>query len=294
MSTIKILPVLLLVTALTANAQKLPNVQQVNLRAPADIKIDGKATEWDNKFQAYSNHTEFYYTIANDDKNLYVVIQATDPAIIRRIINGGVTLTIDRSDQKKDKDGMSITYPVFDKANRFIPNMGDGGGRRSIASLMRNSVASSLAGSGVRVIEDNRDDNTMSVRGTSAQSPPVNKDSLAIANNNNMANKAKYIRTNGIKDLDSLISVYNQDGIKAAALFDNKLVYTYELAIALKQLGIPVSNPVKFAYQLMINEVVVHGITTYYPGGGMSYVKTDVGMAAQSATDLWGEYTLAK
>lgn len=30
----------------TANAQKLPNVQQAGVRAPAMIKIDGKTTEW--------------------------------------------------------------------------------------------------------------------------------------------------------------------------------------------------------------------------------------------------------
>jgi len=54
-----------------ANAQKLPEVQTVNLRAPAGIKIDGKPTEWDSKFQAYNKSTNAFYTIANDDDNLY-------------------------------------------------------------------------------------------------------------------------------------------------------------------------------------------------------------------------------
>jgi hypothetical protein len=293
----KLLPVLLCgIIFFTANAQKLPNVQQVSLRAPADLKIDGKTAEWNNQFQAYNTHTDFYYTMANDDKNLYVVIQATDPAIIRRIVNGGLTLTVNESGQKRNKDAMSITYPVFEKNNRFRPNLG----RVSVAAAFsRISAASSMSGSGVTVIEDIRDDNTMNVRGTAAKSPPVNTDSLAIVNNNNMADKAKYIRVNGIKDVDSLISVYNADGIKAAASFDNKLAYTCELAIALKQLNLPVSSPVKFAYQLMINEVVVRGVTTYtYDQAGkmtgMRYVKTDVGMAGQLATDFWGEYTLAK
>ncbi len=279
-----------------ANAQNLPNVQQISLRAPVGIKIDGRTTEWNNQFQAYNTHTDFYYTMANDDKNLYVVIQATDPAIIRRIINGGVTLTINRSGQKKDKDGMSITYPSFEKNNRFIPNLG----RVSVgAAFSRLNSFTSYSG-GVTVIRDSRDGgNTIGTSGTATKSPPVNTDSLAIVNNNNMANKAKYIRVNGIKDVDSLISVYNADGIKAASSFDSKLAYTYELAIGLKQLNLSVSNPVKFAYQLMINDVVVHGVTSYsYDQAGnvtgMRYVKTDVGMASQSATDFWGEYTLAK
>jgi hypothetical protein len=40
-----------------ANAQKLPNVQQVSLRAPANIKIDGKATEWSG-FKALNTATD--------------------------------------------------------------------------------------------------------------------------------------------------------------------------------------------------------------------------------------------
>jgi len=279
----------------SAYAQKLPTEQAASLRAPADIKIDGKATEWGAQFQAYNTHTDFYYTMANDDKNLYVVIHATDPAIIRRIINGGLTLTVNPSGQKKDKDAMSITYPVFEKNNRFIPNLG---GRTGIAaSLARMSAASSMLGSGVTVMEDIRDDNT---RVTPAKSDSkINTDSLAIVNNTRMADKAKYIRVSGIKDVDSLISVYNTDGIKAAASFDSKLAYTYELAIALKQLNLSVSSPVKFAYQLMINEVVVRSVTTYTydQAGNMTgshYVKLDVGMAGQSATDFWGEYILAK
>jgi len=47
----------------------------------------------------------------------------------------------------------------------------------------------------------------------------------------------------------------NRYGIKATALFDSKLAYTYDWR-SVKTLGIPVSSPVKFAYQLMINEVM--------------------------------------
>ena len=39
---------------LSANAQKLPNTQETSLRAPANLKVDGKPTEWNNQFQAYN------------------------------------------------------------------------------------------------------------------------------------------------------------------------------------------------------------------------------------------------
>src|ERR1700744_4874348 len=107
---------------LTANAQKLPNVQPAGIRAPADIKMDGKTTEWNNQFQAYNRATDIYYTLANDDDHLYLTVQATIPDIINKIIGGGITLTIQKSGKKNDKDGISITYPIFTKENR--PSLG--------------------------------------------------------------------------------------------------------------------------------------------------------------------------
>ena len=58
-----------------ANAQKLPNVQQASLRAPENVKVDGKPTEWGDKLQAYNKATDVFYTIANDYNNLYLIIQ---------------------------------------------------------------------------------------------------------------------------------------------------------------------------------------------------------------------------
>jgi len=79
------------------------------------------------------------------------------------------------------------------------------------------------------------------------------------------------------------------------------LAYTYELAVPLKQLGIPVSSPVKFAYQLMINEVMAPAAPTTTDNQARSIASsirsfggTKTYGAAKSATDLWGEYTLVQ
>src|SRR5476651_1276857 len=85
---------LFILVSFAATAQKLPAVQQISLRTPDNLRIDGKPTEWNNKFQAYNSRTDFYYTIANNDNNLYVIIQTPIPDVIRRIMNGGVSLTI--------------------------------------------------------------------------------------------------------------------------------------------------------------------------------------------------------
>ncbi len=258
----KAIPAILLgITTIAVNAQKLPNVQKDGVRAPADIKVDGKATEWNNQFQAYNHATDVFYTIANDDNNLYLTIQATDPAIIRKILNGGITFTINTADKKNDQEGASITYPIFEKNNRMTV-------------IFRNKPEI-IPGSEISIKK---------------------ADSFMYANNKRMTDLTKLIKTSGIKAMDTLISVYNEDGIKASALFDNKMNYTYELAISLKNMEMAVSNPVKFAYNVRINAVESKGITVEKSDSGEpTKIRISAGaQAGQDATDFWGEYTLAK
>ena len=244
-----------------ASKQKLPGVQTISLRAPANIKIDGKTTEWDNKFQGYNRNTDLFYIMSNDDDYLYLTLQANDPAIVRHILAGGFTLTINQSGKKGDRAGIAVTYPIFDKANRLTVNF------RNRPKLEKGSDAS------------------------------VKKaDSNMYAVNKSMNEKVKLIKVTGVKDIDTLISVYNEDGIKVAAAFDNELVYTCELAISLKHLGLAINNGTKFAYNIMLNEVIQSGIDIKKDPSG-NIVSMSVNKGAQPAmppTDFWGEYTLAK
>ncbi|MDB5116727.1 MAG: hypothetical protein JWQ79_2219 [Mucilaginibacter sp.] len=263
-----IIPILLLsLISIVTNAQKLPNEQQTSVHAPDAIKVDGKATEWGDKFQAYNKATDLFYTLSNDDNKLYLTIQATDPAIIRRIISGGISLTINRSGQKNNKGAATITYPIFDPKNRFTA--------------------------------------VFNRRGDQDSAPWY--DSVMKVNNTRFADKAKMVRVTGIPNVDTLISVYNTDGIKTIASFNNKLAYTYELSVSLKQLGLSAGNSPKFAYQIKINEVeqqgitiiakdgtTITGMTNIDPGQIQSISVTKGGQAGQFATYLWSEYTLAK
>jgi hypothetical protein len=244
--------IVLLFVCTIAAAQKLPSEQKASVRPPANIKIDGKANEWDNKFQAYSNHTQFFYTLSNDEKNLYLTIQVTDGLIINRILKGGITLTVNKSGNKKDAGGIKITYPLL---KGFIVPMND---FKAIAN---------------------------------ASLPVVSGDSLMAIHSRRMDEKAKEIRVTGIKDVDTLNSVYNTPGIKAAAAFNNKMVYTYELSVSLQNLGLNAGNVTKFSYQVKINELENKG-TTF---SGISFSVSGPGAnMGQDATDFWGEYTLAK
>jgi hypothetical protein len=232
------------------NAQEIVGNQKNSQRAPKNIKIDGKLTEWNGKLKQYSNHTQFYYTISNDDKNLYLTIQATDWIIISRIFNGGITFTINKSGTKKDPDGIHLTYPVIQ--GFIIPFR--------IAPKIEKGASVSVV------------------------------DSFVNAHNDRMERRSKIIKVAGIKDVDDTISVYNLDGIKAAATIDNKYRYTYELAISLSNLGLSADTPTKFTYQVMINEVEPK---KHAAGEIYSDIKFP-GIGEQYATDFWGEYTLAK
>jgi hypothetical protein len=259
------------ITIFIANAQKLPNIQLVSLRAPENVKIDGKPNEWGDKFQAYNNATNFYYTMANDDQNLYLVVQVTDPLIIAKIISAGITIAVDKSGKRNDKSSPAITYPIFDIKDR--PNI----------NVKNKPVI--VPGSETSVKK---------------------ADSLMQANNKRLADKSKYIRVAGIKGLDTLISVYNEDGIKAAELFDNQMVYTCELSVALKHLGVSAGDPVKFSYHIKSNGSAVdamNGITITKDGAGKPFVTISPTAFADkngdlqlmgSTTDFWGEYTLVK
>ena len=96
----------------STNAQNLPNIQPTGVRAPANIKIDGKPGEWD-KFEAYNKNNNIYYTVANDADYVYLVVQATDWNTIDKITYGGITFIVKSADKKSVVPQVEVTYPVI-------------------------------------------------------------------------------------------------------------------------------------------------------------------------------------
>jgi hypothetical protein len=94
-------------------AQKLPNKQEASFFAPAGIKTDGRAAEWNNTFQAYNRATEISYTLANDADNLYLVCQATEVEVIQKMLVGGITLTVSATDKNSTLTPVKVTYPII-------------------------------------------------------------------------------------------------------------------------------------------------------------------------------------
>jgi len=229
--TIKITLCTLIVAGIcfAAEAQKINNVQAGNLWPKSAVKVDGKLNEW-GQLLAYNKTTLLWYTIANDDKNLYLAIQSTDEDNIAKILAGGISLSINTEGKKKDKNAFVITYPVITRTG------GRGRGRRGFGQQDTPDSAAIIA---------------------------QQKQTLATS---------KLISVLGFKDItDTLISIYNEYGIKAAANFDDKGNFVCELSVPLSLLGIQADGKKEIAYNIKVNGLQLSNnvnIKSYSGGGG--------------------------
>jgi hypothetical protein len=252
-----------------ANAQKLPKIQTASVAAPANAKIDGKTTEIGDKFQAFNRTTEVYYTISNSATKLYLTIQSNERRIIKKIMQNGITLTIFAD--PANKNGLAVTFPAYPK------------NQRPIYVNLRDPYVT---------VKDTNRNNAMA-------------DSVMTGYNAAVNDRFKTIGVIGDASIpDSTLSVFNTEGFKAAARFDNKLVYTQEVAIPLSYIKFAADKPGTFKYTLQVNgvpgevRVVDNGRRMVYTAGDGSEVNIgypgpdNLGFA--NPTYFSGVYTLAK
>ena len=204
-----------LLTGTSAFSQHLNNTQQGSLWAPAGVRIDANAKEWGSDFQAYNSTTDVFYSMANDENNLYLVVKSTNQMINNKIMAGGITLTLNTSGKKKEKDGFALTFPMVDLAK------------------LRGQVMSRMRGPG----------------------GPQGLDSAAIAGMRKQAiAAAKEIKLDGFKDIpDSVISIYNEFGIKAAIDYDRNGNLICEMALPLKLINADVAKTKELGYNIKLN-----------------------------------------
>lgn len=271
---------LFLSISFTAIAQKYPKVQEISLRAPGNIKIDGKLTEWAGKLQAYSYRDRIFYTISNDDENLYLTVQTGGPFANDKVLQGGITFTVSHAEGRerlKAPDNVSVKYPMLSE--------------RGIAAMV----------AGCYQYADLNNDNAGNKQRI---------DSLVTTMNKHIIRWSKEIQVIGVNEItDPLISIYNTQGIKVAGVFNDKMIYTYELAIPLKYLGISVTGNDKFSYNIKLNgpEYVPDGPVMIADAGPVATnanyrapVMNRIGVPdpdnayKENPTDFWGVYVLAK
>jgi len=272
-----VLPAFLLLIV-TANAQKLPNKQETGLRSPGNIRTDGSATEWGGQFAAYNKSTRLFYTLSNNDDNLYLTVQVTDSANIQKIISHGLTFTANGSAKKNDKQYVAITFPVFKTFGDY----------RSISRNVAYNPAIFLT-------------DPVAIKRVT--------DSLVYAMNSQIITKSNEFSVTGISPgTDTTLKIDNQTGIKAIGLFENKNTYTLEFAIPVKYFG---GHADKLSYNIKINGTpdkdTPHIVTTSrivtVSEQDLMKINQEVMRinsmhrqipAIDEPIDFWGEYTLAK
>jgi len=240
-----------------ALAQKTPKVQDKSVKAPVNIKIDGKAIEWDNKFQAYNPASRIFYTLSNDSENLYLITRMEEQNGNFKAIGRGITLTIQppKGAMSKDKKPLVITYPTKGKVDE----------RDKIHDLVH----------WVYSLKDNK----------------RKRDSVQNITNKMMATTFKHIDVSGLTDIsEASIPVYNLQEIRVAANINDEAQYVYELAIPLKYISFLSDNNGTVNYSIKVNAPAEGvGLMVKDP----SRLNPDA-LYQLYSTDFSGEYTLAK
>ena len=291
----------LIATSLTVTqAQKLSDVQDLSVWA-SGVKVDGKHNEWENNFKATNKSTNLTYTLANDAKNLYLAIQSKDLTNNNKIMLGGITLTVNPSGKKSDKEGFKVIYPVINRQR------GPGGGaNRSV------TISGTPGGGGATTVVRGMPGGAGGF-GRFQDMTPAQRDSLQRAIARTQLASAKEIKVFGFKDIpDSLISIYNEYSIKTMASISDEGVFMYEASIPLELLEMSADNPKEFSYNIKLNGLQINfgGFSGGGRPGGGGEVTTVVrvegsgGMGGRmgnfnfqdliTPTDFWGKYLLTK
>lgn len=264
----KVLFTMMVIAPFSTFAQKLPKIQHSSVYSPATIKIDGKANEWSQKFMAYHPTNRIFYTVSNDNENLYLTVKATEAVAVKKIFVDGLTLTLLNNRQRKLPKGTeptAITYP-----STAVTYTGIERAAIDYADLMQDSL--------------------------------INKDKITLltnTSNRKILTTFQRIQVQGVKEITDSINLKNSFGIQAMAQFNKAMELTYELAVPLKYLGLNGSNVI--SYNIKLNGVPAVEKTMYgklpqpivQSEGHDGRVDYDQEYLNQP-TDFWGVYTLAK
>jgi hypothetical protein len=96
-----------LLTAHHSSAQSTKNSLQA---PPANINVDGDLKEWGDSLRYYNEEKRLNYALANDKDYLYAAIRVSDRLDKMKVLNAGITLTIDPKGKKKDS--FILTFPL--------------------------------------------------------------------------------------------------------------------------------------------------------------------------------------
>jgi hypothetical protein len=248
-------------TFFDVSGQEKISKQNNSFKLPINYKIDGLAAEWNNTFANDNKSVGIKYTIANDEEKLYLILKAEDIQVINKIVSQGICFNI-----KNGNKNVSVFYPVYEDGKRPL-----------FLSIKQRK------------------------NGDDEQEKLIN-DSLKKSFNSKLIESLQKIGVKGVPEIrDSLISIYNQDGIRANGKFDHQINYTLEIVIPLNLLN----DTKKFDYMIQLNGVpgkveileAAGGNRIVYIRNGVMYgigMATPENYALAYPSNLSGTYILAK
>ncbi len=86
-----------------------------------DVTVDGLNTEWKSPLSNYNKITGINYDVANDERNIYIIVRVTDTTSIRQVRQYGLEVWINKDGKKNNTTG--INYPMAPdkpKNNRLV------------------------------------------------------------------------------------------------------------------------------------------------------------------------------
>jgi uncharacterized membrane protein YgcG len=130
---------------------------QLTLKAPpAKIVIDGEIKEWGDSLIYYSPEERLNYMIANSKDTLYLAVKIYDNTEIARVLNAGLTFSIDPHGKKKET--FSLTYPLNTGGGSSLYSHkideGDGVTQEDRDELMKEKITTLR---GIKIIGFNKD-----------------------------------------------------------------------------------------------------------------------------------------
>jgi hypothetical protein len=72
------------------------------------VTLDGRPYEWPSFFRFYAPGTKFQFDILNDSANIYICVRATEIEAQARLMHAGLTIWVDPTGKKKQKEGFEF------------------------------------------------------------------------------------------------------------------------------------------------------------------------------------------
>jgi hypothetical protein len=111
------LPVFVLMVLMITGCSSSKNSQQSGIAESThwqrdSFVIDGSDSGWTKPLAYYDEKQGLYYSVSNDDRNVYITASTQNDATIIRILRGGMTLYINSHGTKDEYGAAGISFPT--------------------------------------------------------------------------------------------------------------------------------------------------------------------------------------